>query len=195
MFFIIYFFFVNFYTISRVYINWKRTGIYPLKVGTSDNAHDFIGGSLKYYFMSVIFASVVDTFFPQYFRYLIPIFWLENENIQFFGKILLVIAALLVLTGQHNMGDSWRIGIDYENKTVLIVHGLYNYSRNPIYVGLRLMSFGYVLALPTVVSVSAFIAVDLVIQIQVRLEEEFLFKLHGDSFKQYCSKTPRWLFV
>jgi protein-S-isoprenylcysteine O-methyltransferase Ste14 len=33
------------------------------------------------------------------------------------------------------MGDSWRIGIDQEQKTSLVRHGVFKLSRNPIFLG------------------------------------------------------------
>ena len=45
------------------------------------------------------------------------------------------------------MGKSWRIGIDTENKTDLVEKGLFTVSRNPIFFGMRMALFGFFLSL------------------------------------------------
>lgn len=76
----------------------------------------------------------------------------------------------------------------------LITHGLFSYSRNPIYVGLMLICLGTALLLG---SLSTFII--LVIEwfifnfIMIPPEEKILEKTFGEAYSEYKRKVRRWL--
>lgn len=91
------------------------------------------------------------------------------------------------------MGESWRIGIDEERRTPLMRKGVFSLSRNPIFLGMMLTLLGLFLATPNAVTLTV-LALDVVlIQIQVRLEEEFLSKTHGPDYAEYRREVRRWL--
>jgi protein-S-isoprenylcysteine O-methyltransferase Ste14 len=91
------------------------------------------------------------------------------------------------------MGVSWRIGIDETNKTDLITNGLFSISRNPIFLGILVSILGLFLALPNALSFALLLAIYIVIQVQVRLEEEFLKRTNESGYSQYCSNVRRWI--
>ncbi|MCX8524842.1 isoprenylcysteine carboxylmethyltransferase family protein [Chryseobacterium formosus] len=91
------------------------------------------------------------------------------------------------------MKNSWRIGIDEDLKTELITIGLFNYSRNPIFFGMLLSLIGLFFTLPTLTSLIFFIISTILIQTQIRLEEEFLLNQHGNDYLQYKAKVRRFL--
>jgi protein-S-isoprenylcysteine O-methyltransferase Ste14 len=92
------------------------------------------------------------------------------------------------------MSDEWRIGIDIENKVQLITKGLFSISRNPIFLGVIVLFVGLFLIIPNLVTVIILITGIIVIQIQVRLEEEFLFRELGEEYNIYMNRVKRWLF-
>jgi protein-S-isoprenylcysteine O-methyltransferase Ste14 len=75
----------------------------------------------------------------------------------------------------------------------LVVTGLYNYVRNPMYVGVELMLiahflwFGYWLLL--IYAVYFFIAFHAFV---LRYEEPTLEKKFGEAYKEYTKRVPRW---
>ena len=91
------------------------------------------------------------------------------------------------------MGRSWRIGVDPEAKTELVTRGLFGRCRNPIFLGMRAIAAGVFLASPNVLSLAALILSELLIQVQVRAEEAYLDRTHGDAYAQYRAAVPRWL--
>jgi protein-S-isoprenylcysteine O-methyltransferase Ste14 len=91
------------------------------------------------------------------------------------------------------MRESWRIGIDEEVKTELVRRGVFRLSRNPIFLGMRIMLIGFFLALPNAVTLAMLLVGDALMQIQVRLEEEHLARMHGENYREYQRKTRRWL--
>lgn len=61
-------------------------------------------------------------------------------------------ALIWVLIAQAQMGTSWRIGIDTENETMLITHGIFRLSRNSIFLGMRGNLLGMFFVLPNVLT-------------------------------------------
>ena len=76
----------------------------------------------------------------------------------------------------------------------LVTVGLYRYSRNPMYVAVATMLIGWsaftgssTLAIYTCFVIAAF-------HLRVLLHEEpFLARTHGDAWKEYRARVPRWL--
>ena len=126
-------------------------------------------------------------------RVLVPIPWLQGFSISLLGCGVLILSLLLILIAQLQMGDSWRIGIDQENKTALVQTGLFRFSRNPIFLGVRINFLGFFLVLPNAVTLVILVLGDVLLQIQVRMEEEFLSQQHGESYAEYKRIVPRWL--
>jgi protein-S-isoprenylcysteine O-methyltransferase Ste14 len=91
------------------------------------------------------------------------------------------------------MGLSWRIGIDTAHATELVQHGLFGVSRNPIFLAMRLSLLGLLLVYPAAATLALLVAGEILIQVQVRLEEQHLLGLHGDAYRAYCARVRRWL--
>jgi protein-S-isoprenylcysteine O-methyltransferase Ste14 len=90
------------------------------------------------------------------------------------------------------MRNSFRIGIEHGSQTDLVSGGLFRFSRNPIYVGMLGSILGLFMVTPNAFTwVLLFIAYVL-IQVQVRLEEEYLLKMHGQDFLAYKQKVRRF---
>ena len=91
------------------------------------------------------------------------------------------------------MGTAWRIGIDTSNATDLVQSGVFRFSRNPIFVGIRMTLLGLFLVIPSAATLATLVLGDALTQIQVRLEEEFLAKTHGAVYEKYRRQVRRWL--
>lgn len=77
---------------------------------------------------------------------------------------------------------------------VLVVKGLYRFTRNPMYVGVASVIFGQALAYGSrsVAIYGCFVV--LVFHLFVLLyEEPTLKKLFGEQYGAYCAKVPRWI--
>ena len=172
---------------------WKATGVNPYKLGNSDTAHDFIGKNFRIAMLACAWVVIVFAFLPDIYQFLLPIGYLTNSTLAVIGQILLSFALIWVLVAQSHMQKSWRIGIDKDVKTELVQRGLFMVSRNPIFLGMRIMLLGLFLILPNAVMLLIWIAGDMLIQIQVRLEEEFLTRTHGESYLAYQKQVRRWI--
>ena len=104
-----------------------------------------------------------------------------------------MICLAVIITAQTQMSSSWRIEIDRKNKAELITGGLFKYSRNPIFVAIRLSYFAMFLIIPCPFSLLTFLVGDLCFQIQVRKEEHYLHEAFGHDYLVYCSQVRRWV--
>ena len=179
--------------VGRSYLVWKRTGINPYVVGKSKRPIDFIETYYRIPLVVILLLTLAFSFVPRIYQYATPIPWLEVFAVQFGGVVIMLLALIWTATAQVQMGASWRIGIDAEHKTKLVEKGLFAVSRNPIFLGMRLALFGFFLALPSAISLAMIVMADLLMQTQVRLEEEFLTREHGQKYTEFCSRVRRWI--
>ena len=145
--------------------------------------------------MTIIFVVLIFAFMSGLKKMpgLIPIDFLTNPVIDLVGFVVGISGLLLCYQAQKTMGNSWRVGIDEQQPTVLITNGIYRFVRNPTYSGLFLLCFGSWLIIATMSLLVWCLILFIMIEFQVRLEEEYLLKLHGEKFKAYCQSTKRYL--
>jgi protein-S-isoprenylcysteine O-methyltransferase Ste14 len=177
----------------RSYVVWKRTGVNPLVFKGSDDAHDFIGRVFRLLFVLVVAVVLAYSFLPEVYRYSVPIGWLEHAWLKWVGVALLLVSLGWTVLAQAQMGESWRIGIDQEHRTALVRSGVFGLSRNPIFLGMMLTLLGLFLVIPNALTQLTFLMGVVLIQIQVRLEEQYLAKSHGDEYAEYRGRVRRWL--
>jgi protein-S-isoprenylcysteine O-methyltransferase Ste14 len=177
----------------RSIVVWRKTGINPYRLGRSQSAHDLIGTLFRLAFIATAAVIAVFSFSDRIYQYLAPIVWLERPWLAATGIALLMVSLVWILVAQAEMRQSWRIGIDEENKTDLVCRGVFRLSRNPIFLGLRFTLLGFFLTLPNAVTFAMLLVGDSLMQIQVRLEEAHLLRMHGESYLEYCRRTRRWL--
>lgn len=175
------------------FVVWKRTGVNPLVFKGSDSAHDLIGRVFKLLFAAAVAAVVMYSTSERLYQYLTPIPWLEHPWLQTAGVVLLLASLAWTVVAQAQMGESWRIGIDEEQRTPLVRKGVFGLSGNPIFLGMMLTLLGLFLVIPNAVTLLVLCLGVVLIQIQVRLEEEFLSGMHGEAYAEYRRDVRRWL--
>ncbi len=171
----------------------KQIGKSPFVLPKDDSAYGLIGLYFKMTMISLGVYSLIFAFFPELQIYCKPIQNLENNSIQIIGISLLLFALVWTIAAQHHMRLSWRIGIDLETKTELITTGIFKLSRNPIFLGMISCMIGLFLVNPNAVTLILLIISYLLIQIQIRLEEDYLAQQHGEIYAQYKLKVRRYL--
>jgi protein-S-isoprenylcysteine O-methyltransferase Ste14 len=174
----------------RVY---KKTGKNPYLFGRSDSAHDYSGMQMRIVTAATILAIILYSFLGEIYQYLVPIGYIETDRVKLAGAILMMVSLCWIIIAQINMGQSWRIGFNTNDATPLIRTGVFRISRNPVFLGMIITQTGFFLVIPNVVTLLTLSQIYQLMQIQVRLEEEFLMSMHGDEYKEYCKHTRRWL--
>ena len=77
----------------------------------------------------------------------------------------------------------------------LVSSGPYRYSRNPMYVGVTLILWGWAIAFGSWALVLYALVVMVAFHLRVLLHEEpFLARTHGRRWDDYRSRVPRWMF-
>jgi protein-S-isoprenylcysteine O-methyltransferase Ste14 len=110
------------------------------------------------------------------------------------GIVLVVVGIGLVFGAQLAMGDSWRVGVDPEERTELVTDGPFRWVRNPIYSAIVPTVFGLVLMVPSALAIAALIALIAGLELQVRaVEEPYLLRTHGDEYATYAAQVGRFV--
>ena len=109
------------------------------------------------------------------------------------GVFLMLVATVIMVLSQLDLGDSWRIGIDRGARPGLVTSGLYRWSRNPIFVSLGAAIAGFAMLVPCVLTAVLLVAAWTGIRLQVRHEEAYLLETYGDEYRAYASRVGRFL--
>jgi protein-S-isoprenylcysteine O-methyltransferase Ste14 len=190
LFFVLYFLLIF---VLRSFLLWKKTNVNPLTFKKGDDAHGYNGKVFGIISIIELIIVSIYAFIPSWHKFLLPFWYIENEYLACVGWSLLLVSLLFVWFAQGNMRESWRIGIDEENKTELITNGFFFFSRNPIFLGIMLANFGLFLVLPNAFTLLIISLSTISINTQIRLEEEFLKEEFGNQYTQYQSKVNRWI--
>ena len=190
LFLLVYFFFVFF---LRSYLLWKRTGINPLTFNKTDDAHGYNGKVFTFISLLEFVVVFIYAFNSEWYQFLLPFWYLEQDYLKYIGWGLLVLSLILVWVAQSQMANSWRIGIDEKNKTEIVTKGLFSISRNPIFLGIMIANIGLLLVIPNAFTLLIVLLSTVSINTQIRLEEDFLKRSHGEEYENYLAKVRRWL--
>jgi protein-S-isoprenylcysteine O-methyltransferase Ste14 len=185
-------FFMVFFAIALVLPTvrvWRQTGLNPVVLPQSDDVAGFVG---TYFKLLIIFlGAYLSLGALNVVRPIGPISLPEHTPIV--GWCLLTASIFWVVIAQFQMGISWRVGIDAETRTALIVHGLFQFSRNPIFLGMMIQLVGLFLAQPDAITFAILLTGYVLISIQIRGEEQHLMDMHGMKYREYCAKVRRWI--
>ena len=114
---------------------------------------------------------------------------------QLAGSALLFGGLALLVTAQLDLGASWRIGIDENARPGLVTSGLYRFSRNPIFLALLIALAGYVMLVPTPLSLALLAGAYLGIRQQIVEEEKYLLQTYGEAYRDYARRVGRFLSI
>ena len=178
--------------IGQSYFLYKKTGVNPFKkMGEKDargiNEKTLIVGACLIPVIATVFA-----FFENIYFFFVPIEYLEITLLQNIGCVLGFGGLAMAFIGQQQMGNSWRTGIDENLKTKLVTHGLFKYSRNPIYLALMISLMGFFFMAPNAVSLCCLATAYPSVEIKIRFEEMHLEQVHGEEFNKYKKAVGRW---
>lgn len=170
---------------------WREHRVNALVLPSDDSAHGLVGRLFKGTILAA-FMLLVSLGLGLSLAVIGPLSWLESSTTDFIGWVLLAASLLWIVVAQAQMGASWRIGIDSGSHTELVTGGIFQLSRNPIFLGMRLSLLGLFLVLPNAVTLAILVLGEALMQVQVRLEEEHLGALHGEAYVAYRKRVRRW---
>jgi protein-S-isoprenylcysteine O-methyltransferase Ste14 len=173
----------------RAWATYRSTGINPLVLANDESAHGYIGRSFKVVMVALFISLCAQAAAPPSNS----IIWTAPLALQAIAWAGLACAWFVLLFAQAQMGSAWRIGIDTQHPTALITKSIFSWSRNPIFLSLRVTLACLLVLSPTPIHLALIVAAELLMQIQVRLEESHLLQLHGAHYRTYQQQVRRWL--
>ena len=122
-----------------------------------------------------------------------PVGALETSLVQGAGIVLAVAGYVLTLASQISMGDSWRIGVDPEERTDLVTGGAFGIVRNPFFAAMIPVAAGLALMVPNITALAGIAGLLAAVEIQVRvIEEPYLMRTHGSTYRDYAARVGRF---
>lgn len=127
--------------------------------------------------------------------------WLPAANVPFPGHralavVLFVLGLCTMFTGavQFRLMQTTLDPRDPSKSTRVVTHGIYRFTRNPMYLGMALMLAGVATWPANLVGcvITALFCLYLT-ELQIKPEERFLLQHFGDEFGQYMARVRRWL--
>lgn len=106
------------------------------------------------------------------------------------GVLLCLIASWICW---KRMGKAWRMGINPDEKTQLVITGPYAYVRHPIYAISTVMAAASALAVPSAVMLAATLVHAVLLQWESRREERHMLHTHGETYRVYCQTVGRFV--
>lgn len=114
--------------------------------------------------------------------------------LQAVGLALALLGIAGTVYAQRDMGESWRIGVDHSETTVLVRSGVFGMVRNPIYSAMLLFAAGIALVTPNWVAVAGLLLLFGSVEAQVRaVEEPYLAGVHGEPYRAYLATVGRFV--
>ena len=104
-----------------------------------------------------------------------------------------LIGAAIVIVAQVQMGRAWRVGVRAGDAPLFVSHGLFRFSRNPIFVGMILVGLAAAMVSGTWWSWAALALFIASCAVQVRIEEAHLEASFGKAYRAFRRQVPRWL--
>jgi protein-S-isoprenylcysteine O-methyltransferase Ste14 len=175
----------------RTAVQLRRTGSTGFKaLSTRPSAAELIGGVL---FVGGVACAVAAPVLDLTGR-LEPLGFLDHDLLRAAGGGIFASGLLTTVWAQFALGDSWRIGVDPEERTELVTGGPFSSIRNPIFTGMMLAFLGLALMLPNRTQLAAFVLLLIGLEIQVRVvEEPYLLRTHGHRYRDYAARAGRFV--
>ncbi len=112
------------------------------------------------------------------------------------GTIVALAGGLLILSAIATMGASWEIPVSGEKESPaagLITSGPFRFSRNPIYLGFGITMVGWMLLIPTILSLLIIIGAMLNLRYQALEEEAYLIRRYGADYEAWARRVGRFV--
>lgn len=114
-------------------------------------------------------------------------------NGRFTGFCIGILGDAIFLISVVCMKDSWRAGIPDQDKTKLITDGIYQFSRNPAFLGFDLMYIGMFLLYCNVLTGIYTLFAMTMLHLQILQEEKFMEQTFGEDYLAYKKRVFRYL--
>ena len=127
-------------------------------------------------------------------NFIFPLVWIVPPLWNLLGLVLLASGVILNLIADNAFKQVGTTVKPYQESSSLVTSGVFQISRNPMYLGMVLILLGIAVLLrslsPFLVIILFAILID---RIHIRVEEQMLEEKFGSNWEAYKTKTRRWL--
>lgn len=123
---------------------------------------------------------------------ILPIEWF-NLALEMTGLIIFIAGFLVSVLARISLSSNWSAGYEYQIKKdhELIIKGIYEYIRHPIYLAIILMLVGIELVVGSHLWIAALMITSYVMINWANREEKLLTNHFGQKYKNYMKKTKK----
>ena len=126
-------------------------------------------------------------------HFLFPVAWIVPPLWNLFGLVFLVAGVIMNLMADKAFHQAGTTVKPFEESSRLVTDGVFQISRNPMYLGFVLILGGIAILLRSLSPILVVLAfVVLINNSFIKVEEGMLAKKFGSSWEQYKSRTRRW---
>jgi protein-S-isoprenylcysteine O-methyltransferase Ste14 len=141
--------------------------------------------------MVVLFLLNVNNWFVHPFAWYQVIAWI----FLFTSIVPVVWGTILLRRGGKPVGQ--RAGdpslLAFEKTTALVTTGIYRYIRHPLYSSLLLLTWGFFFKTPSIIGGGLAAATTVLLYFTARADEEECIRFFGEQYREYMSKTKRFI--
>ena len=154
----------------------------------------WIAKTFVFFRSAITLAMLARAFWPSLDAYLLACPFLMTPAVVYGGLALLVVGFAAVIALHFWMGAAWRSGLAAdEDLPGLVTNGPFAWTRNPMFLAIQAAQVGFFLAFPSGFTFVCLIVGVAMLHLQARLEEAHLQALHGQAYRDYCRRVPRWI--
>lgn len=140
-----------------------------------------------FYFFGFIALEIISHF-------ALPIYSLEYEPYNYLGILIIALGLSLNLVSKRTVVNGKTTIIPFQEPSALVTKGLFQYSRNPMYLGMVLILFGEAITLGSISTFVFPVLFILIIKAKfIRHEETILEASFKDEFVSYKEHVRRWI--
>lgn len=141
----------------------------------------------------VVLIAAIGIYFT---RVLVPINVLSIEHSKLIFYVIFAIGVIIGVTGAvtFKLAKTTVNPVEIDKASSLVSHGIFKYSRNPMYLAMVFVLIALAIRTQNVISpvfIVAFIAY--MNRFQILPEERMLKKLFGQAYEVYLGKVRRWV--
>ncbi len=127
-------------------------------------------------------------------HFVFPILIIFSFPFNLIGVALLLAGLTLSIKGSKKFERESTTVMTFDIPTILVTNGLYQYSRNPMYLGFLLMLLGFWILLGSLSNLILVIAFFLITNnYYIKFEEKVLHQKFGAAYSEYRKRVRKWI--
>jgi protein-S-isoprenylcysteine O-methyltransferase Ste14 len=113
--------------------------------------------------------------------------------ISWIGTAIVLLGFIATRICWTRMGAAWRMGIDPQERNILIVSGAFAYVRHPIYALSCMMMIASAAAFPSPLLIAAAVVHVALLIWESHREEKHLLRVQGEPYQRYMERVGRFI--